>query len=128
MNTILQNAVYSESNDTYYRSCSQWDRVSFKVGEGWGYIDGGHEYIRSKYPEDAGIVDWSLWEGSPREEIVKKMLWGTRGKSGIEPLKWLPLCSLTSEHLNNILTTQSHIGNFMKELIREILDGRNDKD
>lgn len=37
------------------------------------------------------------------------LLWGTYGKSGKEPLKWVKLGDCDTEHLQNILRTQAHV-------------------
>lgn len=61
---------------------------------------------------------------SPREF----MLWGTYGKDGKQPLKWVLFKDMANEHIENILKTQSHVtkaGNFQaryyhKQLLKEL--------
>lgn len=53
------------------------------------------------------------------------LTWGTYGKSGNEPLKWVILKNMSDEHIQAILETQRQISNFyrkefQKELTRRI--------
>lgn len=41
--------------------------------------------------------------------LRKRMKWGTYGKSGKEPLRWMKLHCMTNEHIQAILDTQCHI-------------------
>jgi hypothetical protein len=40
------------------------------------------------------------------------MLWGTYGKSGKNPLKWVILKNMSDDHIRAILDTQKHISSF----------------
>jgi hypothetical protein len=42
-------------------------------------------------------------------EAQANLLWGTYGKSGKEPLKWVRLIDCETDHLQAILRTQPHI-------------------
>jgi hypothetical protein len=55
------------------------------------------------------------------EDAKKIARWGTRGKSGHEPLDWVKLIDCETEHLEAILATQPHIASF--EGLREIIEG-----
>jgi len=48
----------------------------------------------------------------------RKMQWGTYGKSGKEPLKWVYLYDLTDEHIQAILDTQHHICKSTRRLFK----------
>lgn len=55
------------------------------------------------------------------------MKWGTFGKNGDQPLKWVILKNMSDEHIMAILRTQPHISDFYrnafkKELKRRILN------
>ena len=64
-----------------------------------------------------------------RNEIHDKhyseMTWGTRGPLGDQPVKQVRLVDLSSDHLKNILTSQSAISIERKDTIFEILRDRN---
>lgn len=126
MRKILQNAVFSPHDQKWYVSTSTHEYVTIPNGTPCGEaIDGGTAYLRRVYGEGGmKSEDWSLYTDSPRDEIKSKMLWGTYGKNGDQPLTWLPMVTLTTEHLQNILDTQKHINVFVLDLITEILKER----
>jgi len=50
------------------------------------------------------------------------MIWGTYGKSGKDPLKWVILKNMSDEHIRAILDTQKQIGDFYHmEFERELM-------
>ena len=55
------------------------------------------------------------------EDAKKIARWGTRGKSGRDPVKWVKLIDCETDHLEAILATQPHIASF--EGLREIIEG-----
>lgn len=121
MSKLIQNAVYCKDTDKYYTSRHRHEFVRFDSGGKTGlYIDGGCEYVRSTVMPDT-VIDWCLYDDSPFEEIKTKLLWGTNGKNGDQPTKWIPLFECETEHLQNILKTQFHIKKETQELIKAIL-------
>lgn len=48
-------------------------------------------------------MDWSLNKNEDFELIKQRLLWGTRGKNGNEPLKYLPLIELETSHLEALI-------------------------
>ena len=60
---------------------------------------------------------------SPFEKIVKKLRWGTYGKSGKNKLRWVKLINCSTSHLEAILRTQP-INAITKKVIKEILSQR----
>jgi hypothetical protein len=75
-------------------------------------------------------------EEAPHEELTKYMTfdheedrkyfhWGTYGKDGKGPLKYIPLCELETDHIEAILETQKHtLGTHTERLMRDELDYR----
>jgi hypothetical protein len=57
-----------------------------------------------------------VYSDAPHSEIREVFRWGTRGKDGKQPLKYVPLKDLTKEHIIAILETQTHIS----EMVRNI--------
>lgn len=55
-------------------------------------------------------------------ELVRDwMEWGTYGKTGKEPLRWVLLKDMSDDHIQAILDTQKHICKFYrKEFEREL--------
>jgi hypothetical protein len=97
-------------------------------------VDGGHDYIRRCYPQNyAGYgtkyMEYSLDDTEPFSVIKQKLLWGTRGKDGFQPLKWVRLIDCDADHLQAILdypyTVNKRLSPLYKEVIKDIL--ANDK-
>ena len=124
MSRIIQNAVKDITNNTYYQSTHVHDYVEFEHNGRIHFIDGGPEYLRRSFANSDQIVDWSLYDDSPHDLIKRRMLWGTYGLNGDQPLKWLPLFECTTEHLQAILSTQLCISRSTQLLIMEILNDR----
>lgn len=105
---IIQNAVYLTKENKFLMSKHVHDFVSFVVDGQQCSIDGGNEYLKrsGSFENMPGIAEWSLDDSDPFEEIAAKLLWGTRGKDGKDPFRWVPLSECTTEHLRAILNTQ----------------------
>lgn len=59
-----------------------------------------------------------------KKEAVDKAVWGTHGKSGKDPLKWVRLTDCSTEHLLAIKNTQPQITDGIRYIIDEILRAR----
>ena len=102
------------------------DFVSHKDDNGLVYtLDGGVDYQRITVQEIPAI-DVSLYIDSPFEEIRKSYCRGGRGKNGGEPLKYVPLCEMSNDWLENCIVYNSERGFgstcistylYMKELV-----------
>lgn len=113
---ILQNAAYCLKCDTYIISTHVHDYRSCNCGN--IAVDGGNEYLKRSVAEKEDFIDYSLSTESIPEEIRAKLLWGSRGKDGTEPLKFLPIGQRDTEHLEAILKTQTQINDLYKTAIR----------
>lgn len=104
---IIQNAVYVPSQRTYYVSAHVHDFIPFSVGDEEHFIDGGTDYFRSTLLDSAKadklVVDYCLTSANTLDEIRQKLLWGTYGKDGRQPLAWLPISELSVEHLGALI-------------------------
>ena len=106
MSKIIQNAVKIIEDGTviYLKSTHRHNYVIYEGKSGQYYsIDGGTAYFKRGYRDTTGLTieDYSLYEDSP--DIKEKLLWGTKGPSGQEELKHLPIKELEKSHLKNIL-------------------------
>lgn len=61
---------------------------------------------------------------APIEDLIQVARWGTYGKGGKEPLKWVKLIDCETEHLEAILRTQPQIGRGYRRMIQTILHQR----
>lgn len=109
MNSIIQNAVKITEDGvvTYLISANRhhYDRYTFKDGS-FIAVDGGNDYIRRGFGgnlNDKIIECFNLSEKSSKKELAQKLLWGTLGVERKGPLHYVPIHTLTQEHLKNIL-------------------------
>ena len=101
---IIQNAVYVPWSDTYYLSHNTHDYIEFQVNAkgNRGMIDGGRSYFRCSVNNPGEVINFRLTEEDKFETVCDKLLWGTYGKDGVDPLKYLPIKTFTIEHLRAI--------------------------
>ena len=121
---MIQNAVKVLPDGPYVMSVHRHDYVSFETMFGTRFLDGGNDYRRTNLePWNRGVSyeDYYLDEESSAEEVMEKLLWGTRGKSGTEPLRYLPISSLTPDHIQAILDTQLMISPLYRKVLKDHL-------
>ena len=87
-------------------------------------VDGGlGYYIRLS----GNLKDLCVNTESPFEEIREFFHWGHRGKDGKQPLEYVPLLSLTTEHIEAIIETQTHIPDYIQDVFLQELEYRKDE-
>jgi hypothetical protein len=79
-------------------------------------VDGGLDYLRRIVHDDASYQELSVYADAPHVEIREAFKWGTRGKDGKQPLKYVPLKDLTTDHIQAILKTQDHIQQYIRNI------------
>ena len=131
---ILQNAILIMENnleDDFLVSSHVHDfqEYIFKNGD-TVYVDGGRDYIRRGGSVIQNNVDygktwmeWCLTDDEPFYTIKSKLLWGTRGKDGKQPFKYVRLLNCDTNHLKMILKTQQ-ISPIYESVIKSILKDR----
>ena len=122
MSNLIQNAIRIKEYDIIL-----WSRRTYDYEEYKGYsVDGGTDYSLISIPEDKTLDDiesLEIYDDEPIESMMKKLLWGTYGKDGNQPLKYVKLFECDDDHLNNILKGQ-HISLYYKNTINYILEYR----
>ena len=94
---ILYNAMRTPDG-TILVSQHRHDYVTHTDKNGSFYmLDGGLDYYRYSSPGDHVFIQ--LTDEDPFEDIRLVFTRGSRGKNGDQPLKWIPLCEMTDEHL-----------------------------
>jgi hypothetical protein len=89
------------------------------------FVDGGLEnYSGYGYPDgcENEFEPLFLYENDDFQTKKEKLVWGTYGKDGREPLKWIKLIDCEDEHLKSILNI--HIPPLYKDIINAILEER----
>lgn len=71
-------------------------------------VDGGLDYIRRNVTS-IPAVEIDVHTESPHSRIRENFKWGTRGKSGKDPLKYVQISKLDTDHIKAIIETQTHL-------------------
>ena len=113
---LLANRIITPDG-TMLQSFDRHHYVAYTDKNGYEYsVDGGLEYQRCSYYEDAPHTDASVYSDDPHQVIREAFLWGTYGKNGDQPLKRVKLCAMTDKHIQAILETQHHIPDHVREI------------
>lgn len=123
---IICNAIRTPDG-TVLRSFSRHDYVSHKDANGNTYaVDGGVSYIRRVGSMD--FTELSVDSKDVSHEVARTlMVWGTRGKGGVNPLKYVPIAELDTDHIEAILATQWQISEELKQLFNNEINYRKNK-
>ncbi len=88
---------------TILTSYHRHDYVTHVDANGKTYmVDGGLEYARRNLHKDHPYEELSVYTDTPFEQIREVFQWGTYGKNQDQPLKWIPLSTMTNEHIEAI--------------------------
>jgi len=102
---------------TILESMHRHDYKTYVDTNGLEYmVDGGLDYTRRNVHDEAPYTELSVYSDSPHDVIREVFKWGTRGKDGKQPLKYVPLKDLTTEHIEAILETQDHIQQYIRNI------------
>lgn len=132
---IIQNAIQIlEGNEKFLVSSHVHDFRTHTFEDGTSIsVDGGYDYIKRCFPEgDTGYgkkwYGYSLNSSDPFDTIKERLLWGTRGIDGKQPLNWVRLIDCSTTHLQAILEYPYQIGKTLSpiytKVIKHILSGR----
>ena len=125
---LIQNAIMICSNGHILNSAFRHDYQSEIVGEEVFMTDGGTEYIRRSVNTPDSYEDLTITKNTPFDEVVRKLVWGTRGPKGDKPLTYKKLINLETDHLRAILNTQPQIkGKLHEKVIKFILGDREEQ-
>ena len=121
---IVSNRILTPDG-TILESMHRHDYVTYEDANGLEYmVDGGLDYLRRNVHDDAPYIELSVYSDSPHDVIREVFKWGTRGKDGRKPLTYVPLKDLTTEHIEAILETQTHIQEFIRNIFLDELNFR----
>ena len=102
--SILSNRMRTPDG-TILESKHRHDYVTHLDANGKQYmLDGGLDYVRSSANGDEWML--TICSDDPHEVIRGVVKWGTFGKNGDEPLKYVAIADLDPYHLRAILDTQ----------------------
>ena len=86
--------------------------------------DGGTSYIKRSVNKEP-YEDLSLYSDDPFEKLREGIEWGSRGKNGDEPLQYKSISTMSTLHINAILS-QYKLENYLKELFEKEISFRNE--
>ena len=119
MKHLLYNALRTPDG-TILESRSRHDYIEYKdkvSGEIY-ILDGGLEYQRMSINE-APAENLAVYTSDLHCKIREVFTWGTYGRDGLQPKKYVLLKDLTDEHLAAILRTQTHLPAEMQKVFRD---------
>jgi len=117
---IIQNALKCLACGKIIASTSVHDYASCGCANK-AMVDGGKEYIRCGWIDKELIQDLSVFEKDSFETMCDKLVWGSYGIKGDEPLKFNFIKDLEVDHINAILKNVKSISFYHKEVMTEIL-------
>jgi hypothetical protein len=124
LDQIVANRIRTPDG-TILQSFHRHDYKTYVDKNGQEYmVDGGNDYIRRIVAEEP-YEELSVTLRHPYEEIREAFHWGTRGRDGKEPLSWKALRDLSTEHIEAILDTQTHLEAWVMNLFNSELKYRN---
>jgi hypothetical protein len=110
---------------TVLRSLHRHDYRTYVDANGKEYmVDGGTEYLRRNIHEDAPFEEISIYMDDTHEVIRQNLHWGTYGKNGDQPKRYVPLCKLSNDHIRAILDTQQQVQGHLRITFELELIGR----
>ena len=121
---IVSNRIRTPDG-TILESMHRHDYRTYVDANGKEYmVDGGLDYLRRNVHDDAPYEELSVYADDLHIEIRSVFKWGTRGKDGKQPLTYVPLKDLTTEHIEAILETQTHIQEHIRKIFLDELSFR----
>jgi hypothetical protein len=120
---ILLNKIRTPDG-TVITSYYQHDYVAHEDANGETYaVDGGTLYLRRRAPRE-DYEELSVYLTEDHEANRTAFHWGTFGKNGDQPRKFVPLSELSTDHIKAILETQKRAPTHVKGLMQAELDYR----
>jgi hypothetical protein len=102
--SILSNRMRTPDG-TILESLHRHHYVTYLDANGKEYmLDGGLDYVRSSANGDEEFL--TICSDDPHEVLRDAVKWGTYGKSGDEPLKYVAIADMDPYHLRACLDTQ----------------------
>jgi len=124
MNRLLRNALQTPDG-TVLESKTRHDYKEYEDANGCIYIvDGGLDYSRRMVNRNAPEIDLSLTEDMPHFMVREKVTWGTYGKAGDQPLSYIAIADMETEHLEAVLDTQKNMYPQVRDLMQAEIEYR----
>jgi len=126
MNRLLRNALQTPDG-TILESKTRHDYKEYEDANGCIYIvDGGLDYSRRTVNRNAPETDLSLTDEDSHDDLRKHVTWGAYGKAGDQPLSYITIADMETEHLQAVLDTQNNMYPQIRDLMQAELEYRDE--
>jgi len=102
------------------RSYNRHDYVTYPEDGKVYMVDGGLDYLRRSCHGDE--QECSVFDDDPFRQVRTHLVWGTYGKDGDQPFRWIPLSEMETDHIWAVLHLD--IPQWRKDLMLKELDWR----
>jgi hypothetical protein len=127
MRKLVANIIKTPDG-TVLQSFFTHDYKNYKDKNGFTYmVDGGLEYLRRTIITEAPAEELSVYTDDPFALVRRTFNWGTRGKSGNQPLTYKPLIELDTDHIEAIIETQKQVPEHLLNIFKQELQWRKDE-
>lgn len=104
MSDVIYSAMRTPDG-TVIESRHRHDYVTHLDANGKEYmLDGGLDYVRASMNGDEEFISVTLEDG--HDKVREYLTWGTRGVNGDQPLRYVKLKDMTTDHIQACLDTQ----------------------
>lgn len=113
---LVVNALITPDG-TRLQSYSHYDFKEYVDANGKTYmVDGGISYQRRSANGDE--VDDSLFLNVDEFAVIRERItWGTYGKNGDQPLRYVPVSEMSDDHIQAVLSTQKNMHPNLREVL-----------
>ena len=66
-------------------------------------VDGGTDYLRRSLIKQELYEELSVTIGDGHEKVREVISWGTYGKEGTDPFRWITLAEMSTEHIKAVI-------------------------
>lgn len=124
MSELLYNAIRTPDG-TVISSNHRHDYQTHVDANGKEYmVDGGLDYVRRSAHGDE--LDICLYEGDSHSLVREVLSWGTYGKNGDQPLTYILLKDMETEHIQACLDTVDTMLPQIRSTMQNELEFRNE--
>ena len=104
MSDVIYSAMRTPDG-TVIESRHRHDYVTHLDANGKEYmLDGGLDYVRASMNGDEEFISVTLEDG--HDKVREYLTWGTRGVNGDQPLRYVKLKDMDTDHIQACLETQ----------------------
>ena len=121
MSTLIYNAIRTPDG-TVLESKHRHDYVTYQDKNGNEYmVDGGLEYTRRNVHADAPYEELSVYTTDGHDKVREVLKWGTYGIDGNQPLTYITLKDMNTDHIQACLENVPSMHPTYKESFKEEL-------